>query len=76
MLCVVPDISAFRSGGGRWVRQPLQVSQRTNFKAILLFIIFILLNFPILSQPTCMQIHLLMYPFKQEMLRLSIPYED
>ncbi|XP_059164519.1 recombining binding protein suppressor of hairless-like isoform X2 [Physella acuta] len=25
MLCVVPDISAFRSGGGRWVRQPLQV---------------------------------------------------
>lgn len=25
MLCVVPDISAFRTGGGRWVRQPLQV---------------------------------------------------
>ncbi|XP_055900646.1 recombining binding protein suppressor of hairless-like [Biomphalaria glabrata] len=25
MLCVVPDISAFRSGGVRWVRQPLQV---------------------------------------------------
>ncbi|CAG5128276.1 unnamed protein product, partial [Candidula unifasciata] len=25
MLCVVPDISAFRTSGGRWVRQPLQV---------------------------------------------------
>ncbi|GFO31125.1 recombining binding protein suppressor of hairless [Plakobranchus ocellatus] len=29
MLCVVPDISAFRSGGGRWVRQPLQVGRRS-----------------------------------------------
>ncbi len=26
MLCVVPDISAFRAGW-RWARQPLQVNQ-------------------------------------------------
>ena len=25
MLCVVPDISEFHTGGGRWVGQPLQV---------------------------------------------------
>ena len=40
MLCVVPDISAFRAGW-RWVRQPLQVNTVSNTVKPVLFVCLI-----------------------------------
>lgn len=39
MLCVVPDISAFRRGW-QWVRQPTQVRERLSSLALTFSVVF------------------------------------
>lgn len=61
MLCVVPDISAFRSGGGRWVRQPLQVKitflSELNLKCRQLQCCYCSLNTELWAWYSCSQHH-------------------